>query len=177
MQTKATVEGAHSIPIIRDQTKIIKKSRKKVRNISDRINAQKGTKFKSIKHLFNLLMQPLYALMRPSILKSLNEMAQMPADTQLPYYQLIPLTDKSIVIDETCNGCGTCVKVCPSINIEIKDKKPTFKHSCEMCFACDEWCPLSAIHHWGRKSSVKYHHPDIKLSDMFNNAGKVKDKI
>jgi MinD superfamily P-loop ATPase len=87
-------------------------------------------------------------------------------DTKLNYFELIPLTDKSIIVDEKCISCGTCAKVCPVNNIKIIDEKPQFQHRCEMCFACDEWCPSTAIHHWGRSEGVKYHHPEVKTSDM-----------
>jgi MinD superfamily P-loop ATPase len=80
---------------------------------------------------------------------------------------LIPITDKSIVVDEKCNGCGICVKVCPVNNIKIIDKRPELQHRCEMCFACDEWCPSNAIHHWSRSEGTKYHHPEVKIADMF----------
>jgi ferredoxin/flavodoxin len=154
------------IPIERDQVKIIERGKKRVKNIGYRIIKNKGSKNKSAKQVFNILMQPLYMLMRPSIMKSLKEMAEIPSDTKLPYSQLIPLTDKSIVVEESCNACGICVKVCPVKNIKITGRKPVFQHTCEMCFSCDEWCPSNAIHHWGRQRGIKYHHPEMKVSDM-----------
>jgi MinD superfamily P-loop ATPase len=72
-------------------------------------------------------------------------------------------------VDEKCTGCGTCAKVCPVNNIKIVDKRPEFQHKCEMCFACDEWCPSNAIHHWSRSEGVKYHHPDVSISDMIKD--------
>ena len=80
--------------------------------------------------------------------------------------ELIDINDRPILDPEKCNGCGTCEKVCPVNNIKIVDKKPEFQHKCEMCFACDEWCPYNAIHHWSRPEGVKYHHPEVKISDM-----------
>jgi MinD superfamily P-loop ATPase len=102
------------------------------------------------------------------VIKDLKEKAKEPMDTKLQYSALIPLTDKSIIVDhQKCNGCGVCAKVCSVHNIKIIDKQPEWQHQCEMCFACDEWCPMSAIQHWGRAEGVKYHHPEVKLSDMF----------
>ncbi|MFP4417580.1 MAG: EFR1 family ferrodoxin [Fibrobacterota bacterium] len=157
------------VPIIKDQDKIIIESKRKIKDIGDRIFSYKGTRYKYVKKLFNFLMQPLYMLMRPSIVKSLREMAEMPSDTELSYSQLIPLTDRSIAVNENCNSCGTCEKICPVNNIRIVNGRPAFQHACEMCFGCDEWCPSKAIHHWGRQNGVKYHHPEVKISDFIEH--------
>lgn len=154
------------IPITRDHEVIIRKSKTKVDDICYRIIKKRGTKYKIIKHSFNLLMTLLYKLMRRSVTNDLKEKAKEPIDTKLECYELIPLTDKSIIVDEKCNGCGTCAKVCPVNNIKIVDRKPELQHRCEMCFACDEWCPSNAIHHWSRPEGTKYHHPEVKISDM-----------
>jgi len=111
-------------------------------------------------------MTPLYILMRQPVTNALKEKAKEPMDTKLKYFELMPLTDRSITVDEKCNSCGTCVKVCPVNNIKIVDKRPEFQHRCEMCFACDEWCPSNAIHHWCRPEGVKYHHPEVKIAEM-----------
>jgi len=74
--------------------------------------------------------------------------------------------DKNFIVTDKCNGCGTCAKVCPVNNIDF-DKRPKWKHNCEGCFACLHWCPQEAIE-FGKKTVGKqrYHHPDIKLSEM-----------
>lgn len=154
------------IPITRDQAVIISRSKIKIDDICYRIIKKKGTKYKFAKMLFNLLMAPLYKMIRQPVTNALIEKAKEPLDTKLKYYELMPLTDKSITVNEKCNGCGTCAKVCPVNNIKIVDKKPEFQHRCEMCFACDEWCPSNAIQHWSRSEGVKYHHPEVKISDM-----------
>jgi ferredoxin/flavodoxin len=158
--------GHIPIPIVRDHKVIIDKSKVKIDDICYRIIKNKGTRFKAAKMLFSLLMMPLFRLMRKSVINSLIEKAKEPMDTKLKYDELIPLTDKSTIINEKCIGCGICAKICPANNIKIVDRKPELQHRCEMCFACDEWCPLSAIHHWGRSEGVKYHHPEVKISDM-----------
>ena len=155
------------IPIVRDNKVIIERSKKKINEICNRIINKRGTKYKIVKNFFNLLMAPLYRMMRQSVTNALKEKAKEPMDTKLGFLELVPLTDKSIVVDEKCIGCGTCVKVCPVNNIVIVENKPEFHHRCEMCFACDEWCPSNAIHHWSRAEGVKYRHPEVQLSDMF----------
>lgn len=157
------------IPINKDQDVIISKSKIKIDDICHRIINKRGTKFKAAKNLFILLMTPFYIMMRKPVTNALMEKAKETMGTKLKYFELIPLTDKSITLNEKCNGCGTCARICPVNNIKIVEKKPEYQHRCEMCFACDEWCPSNAIHHWSRPEGVKYHHPEVELSDIFKN--------
>lgn len=84
----------------------------------------------------------------------------------------LPNMDKKFYSDEKCNSCRICEKVCPAGNIEMKDGKPVWKGSCEQCMACIQWCPVESIQH-GKKTigRKRYHHPDIKVTDMFEQAG------
>jgi len=157
------------IPINRNSEDIIRKSKFEIDRISNSIMKGKKTRFKMLKNVFLVLMEPMFKSMRPAIVKELREKAHEPSDTRLPYNELIPLTDKSIRVDDQCTGCGICAKVCPVGNIRIVDGRPEFQHRCEMCFACDEWCPANAVHHWSRKNGVKYHHPEVHLKDMMKN--------
>ena len=157
------------IPIEKDSDVIINRSKNKIDDICDCILKKRSTRYKFAKILFLLLMKPLFNLMKKPVINSLKGKAKEPVDSKLEYSKLIPLTDKSIIVDEKCNGCGTCAKVCSVNNIKIVDKKPLFQHRCEMCFACDEWCPLDAIHHWSRVEGAKYHHPEVRISDMLIN--------
>jgi ferredoxin/flavodoxin len=156
------------IPINRNQEDIIRISKLKIDQICSYIMNNKKTRHKVGKDLFFLIMNPIYKLMRPAIMKELKARAYEPADSGLQYYELIPLTDKSIGVDEKCNGCGICARVCPVGNIIIKNEKPEFQHRCEMCFACDEWCPTDSIHHWSRENGVKYHHPEVSVANLLN---------
>ena len=103
----------------------------------------------------------------------LKKKSKEPKNTNLKYYELIPLTDKSIYADDKCNGCAICAKVCPVQNIKMVDNKPVWQHRCEMCLACAEWCPIKAIHHWNRAEGIVYHHPNVKISDMLGHLSKV----
>ncbi len=154
------------IPINRDHDEIIRKGKLKINRICSYIIENRKARYKGSKDLFLIIMKPLFSIMRPAIIKDLKVRAHEPADSGLSYYELIPMTDKSIVVDEKCIGCGICAKVCPVENIVIVDKKPEFQHRCEMCFACDEWCPKGSIHHWSRAPGVKYRHPEMNLKDM-----------
>ena len=79
--------------------------------------------------------------------------------------------DKKFWVDEKCNSCGVCLKVCPVQNIEMINEKPAWLHRCEQCLACLQWCPQEAIQH-GEKTAKyrRYHHPEVTLKDMLEQA-------
>ncbi len=75
--------------------------------------------------------------------------------------------DKKFWVDEKCNFCGICQKICPVNNIAMSDAEPTWQHHCEQCLACIQWCPRQAIQ-LGKKTPLyqRYHQPEIKLKDI-----------
>lgn len=85
----------------------------------------------------------------------------------------IPKLDKYFWVDAKCNKCGICQNVCPVSNIDLNNGTPTWKGHCEQCLACLQWCPQQAIQ-YGKKTAARkrYHHPDVELTDIFNQAGK-----
>lgn len=79
------------------------------------------------------------------------------------------LKDKNFWVDENCNGCEICKKICPVQNIEIIEGKPHWLHKCQQCLACLHWCPKEAIQ-YGKKTigKARYHHPDVTLEDLID---------
>lgn len=75
--------------------------------------------------------------------------------------------DRKFTIGDSCNGCGTCARVCPVANIEMKAGRPAWLHRCEQCLACLQWCPREAIQ-VGTKTvgRRRYHHPDISAKEL-----------
>jgi ferredoxin len=83
-------------------------------------------------------------------------------------YNQVPALDKKFSVDEKCNGCGICEKVCPAKNIIMKNNKPAWQHKCEQCLACIQWCPQEAIQYQNKTAGYKrYHNPEIKVKEMF----------
>ena len=155
------------VPIERDSDVIIGRSKARIDEIARRIQSRRGGRRQAIRKVINALFAPMRLAMRKPVVASLRGYAKVGADSNLSYRELIPLTDRSIVVDEHCVNCGICAKVCPVGNIEMTNQGPVYQGRCEMCFACDEWCPHDAIHHWSRADGVKYHHPEVKAGDMF----------
>ncbi len=59
---------------------------------------------------------------------------------------------KKFTVNEKCNSCGLCKRICPRSVIQIKDEKPIWvKSQCEECFACLHRCPKRAIN-YGKRS-------------------------
>jgi ferredoxin len=74
--------------------------------------------------------------------------------------------DKKFSIEDTCNGCGICTKVCPVDNIELVNKKPVHKGKCIRCLACANLCPNNAIGVKGEKSKARYKNKNVSLKEI-----------
>ncbi len=76
--------------------------------------------------------------------------------------------DKKFVIAPSCNGCMTCVEVCPVDNIRALEKgKKEWMHHCEGCLACLQFCPVEAISCGGNTDTrPRYHHANATADDL-----------
>ena len=78
-------------------------------------------------------------------------------------------------VNESCNGCGFCAKICPVTNIGIENNKPVWSKNCEGCFACLHWCPQRAVIIGKNNLDIKiYQHPDIGAADMIKQIHYIK---
>jgi len=116
--------------------------------------------------LLEAIMTPLQGWIRRMTALALEKAANTPSPSGLTVEQLMPLCGTSFAVDEKCNGCGTCARVCPVRNIEIVDKRPAWQNRCENCLACYNWCPTQAIHGAIAKPGYYYRHPDVTAQDI-----------
>jgi len=88
-------------------------------------------------------------------------------------FSRIATMDKDFFVDARCNGCGTCVRVCPVANVRLVGGTPRWSGKCEQCLACAQWCPTKALQ-MGKKTAgfERYHHPEVRVADMVALAGK-----
>lgn len=50
-----------------------------------------------------------------------------------------------VVYRDRCNGCGTCIDVCPVEAIALEDGKAVISVACNDCGSCPRVCPEGAI--------------------------------
>ena len=84
-------------------------------------------------------------------------------------FNQVPKMDKNFWVDEKCNSCGNCVKVCASKNIELAEGKPNWQQCCDQCYACLQWCPQEAIQ-YGKNTPKyqRYQHPEVTLAEIIS---------
>jgi ferredoxin len=73
--------------------------------------------------------------------------------------------DKNFYVEDTCNSCKVCEKVCPVNNINV-DIKPVYKGNCEKCLACINHCPQNAIRLKQEKSKARFINQNVKLKEI-----------
>jgi ferredoxin len=129
------------------QKKEFAKAAEKVKQFVDIIRMCGSCKPKTSGFLFNTVLSLVYKVSMPRIHKM----------------------DKSFIALDSCTTCGICYQVCPVENIKIENGKPVWLGQCEQCMACIQFCPVEAIQ-YGKKTEGKkrYHHPEIKLSEIKN---------
>lgn len=75
--------------------------------------------------------------------------------------------DKRFIVQDTCNSCKVCEKVCPVSNIKV-GRKPEFLHKCEGCYACIHHCPQNAIHLKYERSKTRFINQNVKLKEIID---------
>jgi ferredoxin/flavodoxin len=141
------IHDANALPLFL-QKRMFRNWEKKVDKIADNVLNSKSGRMEK----FNPLMTFLFS-------KSI--------ENKYLRGELNPGIDKNFWTDAKCHGCDICAKVCPVSNIKMVDGRPVWQHHCEKCLTCIQWCPKEAIQFKDVTLKRKrYHHPDVKLSDM-----------
>lgn len=84
----------------------------------------------------------------------------------VPFFMNKPYFDKRYTVEDGCNGCGTCAKVCPAGNIEIVNKRPAFQGKCMYCLACTNNCPKNVIRLKGEKSKARFINQNVSTKEI-----------
>ena len=71
------------------------------------------------------------------------------------------------ILDENCNKCGTCAKVCPTANIKVTGHIE-FSARCICCQARIHACPKHAIHLKNERNTERWRNPDVTLVELIN---------
>ena len=72
---------------------------------------------------------------------------------------------KEYIVDDKCNVCGICAKVCPTDNILVEDTI-NFHNECEGCLACIHLCPQNAMHHKKQRNEKRWRNPEVLLNEI-----------
>lgn len=144
------------------QPLLIARCKEQLEGISETVNVQGKSPIKRVSPLLKLMTYPLQLLLKPAIFGNLKRVAHT-SEQELD--KIVSLLDSDFSVNESCNGCGICVWICPVDNLELEEDRPRWLHHCECCLACFEWCPQQAIQ-GGLSSRQRYHHPDVQLSEM-----------
>ncbi|MBN1621894.1 MAG: EFR1 family ferrodoxin [Endomicrobiales bacterium] len=130
------------------QKQIFDKAKTKIKKIVDTVNAQERYKTETNLGPFGMFLSNAFY---SGMMGKMKE------------------ADKSFWVDEKCNKCEICIKICPAGNIKMNDGKLEWQHKCEQCLRCLHWCPEKAIQ-FGKKtqSRGRYHHPDTKVQDFIS---------
>lgn len=153
------------------QQKIIQTWKENIPLIVEQINKRDEVKFDTpnlvfgkFYRLIQFIIKPITSFYEHPTLKKIKEYPEL---SKLDYEELLPHMDKTFSINDDCNGCGNCSRICPTENIVMISEKPSWQHKCEFCLACIHWCEKTAIKTSAMPDLVKYQNPLIKVADMF----------
>jgi len=76
--------------------------------------------------------------------------------------------EKNFYVDNNCNGCKTCEKVCPVDNIKVENT-PIFNNNCQQCMACIHNCPNRAISVKKEKNKTRFINQNITLKEIIDS--------
>lgn len=73
--------------------------------------------------------------------------------------------DKNFTINDSCNACGMCRKVCPTGNI-AGTGEPEYRGFCAFCLGCIHLCPRNAIHLKNERSGKRFKNPNVTVAEL-----------
>lgn len=134
---------------IKKQNKIFQKEKEKVKEIAHIVRKNQNHKCEVSPLIFDTLIDRIFIKTTDKIVENLH------------------FRDKDFTVDDNCNGCKLCERICPVNNIQFSTDKPTWKHNCEQCAGCIQYCPKEAIQ-WRNKTKKRrrYRNPNISINEL-----------
>lgn len=148
--------------------RLYKRWKTKVEKITRGVSSQRKGFFVGLS-IGHVLTYPIYMGLKPFYKRSFAKLVQSTPDQ--PIEELIRFMDTTFAVNESCNGCGICVKICPVNNITLENGKPVWHNQCENCIACYNWCPRRAIESGIAQKEYYYRHPETSVSDIMSRKG------
>ena len=149
---------------IENNITLFNNSEKKLDYISNYINKKQKGKIENIPFLAKIIFAPFSGVFKSYIIKKMQKQA---CSKSSDFDTLTQNADKSFKVNDKCDGCGICAKICPVENIVIENGKPLWMHHCSTCLACYNWCPKEAVITEIVKEDLKYTNPRIGISEMY----------
>lgn len=79
--------------------------------------------------------------------------------------------DVNFNVDDKCNNCGICLRICPVKNINTQNGKIEWLGKCEQCMACIQHCSREAIQYSNKTSKKKrYTNPNVDYLKVLLNS-------
>lgn len=134
---------------LKRKAKVFERESKRVKEISNVIKERKNCKAETSKLIIDTIIDKVTIKTTDKIMKN--------------FY----IRDKEFWVNDKCDGCRLCEKICPVKNIELILDKPTWNHTCERCTACIQYCPKEAIQ-FGKKTIKRrrYKNPNIEVNEL-----------
>lgn len=143
--------------------RLSERGEKKLERFADRLLKRK-LGMPLMNKMYNALLRPLEGKLIDMTKKHFTEVANVGPNYTIT--ELVHLADISFQLSDSCNGCETCEKICPTNNIIMVSSKPVWQHRCENCLACINFCPMKAITEGPGQSNYYYKHHALKIDDL-----------
>ena len=77
-------------------------------------------------------------------------------------FERFMMSARPFFVENNCNSCGLCEKICPVNNIRLVNGKPEWGNECQLCLGCIHRCPMKAIQYGSNtKKKGRYYFSEL----------------